>query len=110
MNFLTSNKLTEKQVQSGLNLIVKEGLAAEAMSTLTGGTFLVAMAILLKATNFQIGLLAALPALTNGFQLLSIWLVKKYRNRRLICVTCSVLARVPLLVIGFLPFMFSAGT
>ncbi len=70
MNFVTSKKLSEKQVQSGLNFIVQEGLAAEAMSTLTGGTFLVAMAVLLKATNFQIGLLAALPTLTNVFQLL----------------------------------------
>jgi len=110
MNFLTSNTLSEKQVKSGLNYIVKEGLAAEVMSTLTGGTFLVAMAVLLKASNFQIGLLAALPALTNVFQLISIWLVKKYRNRRLICVICSFLARVPLLIIGFLPFIFSLGT
>lgn len=110
MNFLTSNTLSEKQVQSGLSSIVKEGLAAEAMSTLTGGTFLIAMAVLLKASNFQIGLLAALPALTNVFQLISIWLVKKYRNRRLICVICSFLARVPLLIIGFLPFIFSLGT
>ncbi len=110
MNFHTSNTLSEKQVKSGLSAIVKEGLAAEAMSTLTGGTFLVAMAVLLKASNFQIGLLAALPALTNVFQLISIWLVRKYRNRRLICVICSFLARVPLLIIGFLPFIFSLGT
>ncbi len=110
MNFLPLKTLTDKQVQSGLKFIVKEGAAAEVMSTLTGGTFLVAMAVMLKATNFQIGLLASLPTLTNVFQLIAIWLVKKYRNRRLICVICSVLARVPLLVIGFLPFLFPSAT
>lgn len=92
-----------------MKYFIQEGLAAEAMATFTGGTFLVAMAVLLKASNFQIGLLAALPALTNVFQLLSIWLVQKYRNRRAISVVCSFCARVPLFIIGFLPFLFSAG-
>ena len=110
MKLLPSDNLTEKQIQSGLKYFIHEGLAAEAMATFTGGTFLVAMAVLLKASNFQIGLLAALPILTNIFQLLSIWLVQKYKNRRAISVICSFLARVPLFVIGLLPFVFSAGT
>jgi MFS family permease len=103
-------QLTDLQVQSGLKYIVREGLAAEAMATLTGGTFLVAMALNMGATNFQIGLLAALPTFTNTFQLLSIWLVQKYSNRRAISVTCSFLARVPLFAIAALPLMFSSGT
>src|SRR3954471_24311888 len=104
------DNLTEKQVQSGLKYFVNEGLAAEAMATFTGGTFLVAMAVLLKASNFQIGLLAAMPTLTNIFQLLSIWLVQKYKNRRAISVICSFFARVPLFIIGFLPLIFSKTT
>jgi MFS family permease len=104
------DNLTDKQVQSGLKSFVQEGLAAEAMATFTGGTFLVAMAVLLKASNIQIGLLAALPTITNVFQLLSIWLVQKYKNRRAISVICSFMARVPLFAIGFLPFLFSTGT
>jgi MFS family permease len=110
MKLYPLDNLNEKQVQSGLRYFVNEGLAAEAMATFTGGTFLVAMAVLLNASNFQIGLLAALPTLTNVFQLLSIWLVQKYKNRRAISVICSIFARVPLFVIGFLPFVFSTGT
>src|SRR4051794_35564579 len=110
MKLQPSPYLSDKQVQSGLRFFVQEGLAAEAMATFTGGTFLVAMAVLLKASNFQIGLLAALPTLTNVFQLLSIWLVQKYKNRRAISVICSFFARVPLFIIGLLPFVFSAGT
>src|ERR1700712_4500141 len=110
MKLRPSNHLNDQQVQSGLNNFVQEGLAAEAMATFTGGTFLVAMAVLLNASNFQIGLLAALPTITNIFQLLSIWLVQKYKNRRAISVICSFLARVPLFAIGFLPFAFSTGT
>ena len=110
MTLLPSDNLTDNQVQSGLKYFINEGLAAEAMATFTGGTFLVAMAVLLNASNFQIGLLAALPILTNIFQLGSIWLVQKYKNRRAISVICSFLARVPLFVIGLLPLIFSTGT
>ena len=110
MKFRPSETLTENQVQSGLTYFVREGLAAEAMATFTGGTFLVAMAVLLNASNFQIGLLAALPTLTNIFQLISIWLVQKYKNRRAISVISSFFARVPLFAIGFMPLAFNSNT
>jgi MFS family permease len=92
--------LTEEEVERGLKLVIGDGLAAEAMTTLTSGAFLVAMALLLGANNFQIGLLAGLPTFTNLFQLLSIWLVRRFNNRRAIAVLCGILARVPLLIIG----------
>nr|WP_295924858.1 MFS transporter [uncultured Dyadobacter sp.] len=103
-------RLTEQQVQSGLDTVLKEGLTAEAMTTLTGGTFLVAFALLMGANNFQIGLLASLPTFTNIFQLTSIWLIRRYNNRRAVSVICSVLARIPLLLIGALPFVFPGGS
>jgi MFS family permease len=109
MNLRPSKELTEQQVQAGLKLVIKDGLAAEAMTALTGGTFLVAMALIMGATNFQIGVLAALPTFTNLFQLLSIWLVRKYNNRRAVAVICAFLARTPLLIIGILPFISSSN-
>jgi MFS family permease len=110
MKFRPSSRLTEQQVQSGLKLVTGDGIAAEAMATLTGGTFLVAMAVSMGASNVQIGLLAALPTFVNVSQLLAIWLVQRFNNRRAIAVVCSFFARFPLLVIGLLPFVFSAGT
>lgn len=110
MNFKPSSDLSEKEIASGLNLVVKDGLATETMVVLTGGTFLTALAIKLGASNLQIGLLAALPTLTNLFQLVAIWLVQRYNNRRAITVICTALARFPLVVIGLMPFLFSAGT
>lgn len=110
MNLKPSEKLSLHEVDRGLNLVIKDGLAAEAMSVLTGGTFLVAMAVMLGASNFQIGLLAALPTLTNIFQLIAIWLVQRYNNRRAVAVFSNVFARFPLLIIGSLPFLFSTGT
>lgn len=108
MKFKPSESLTEKQVNTGLNLVVKDGLAAEAMATLTGGAFLVSLAIHFGATNFQIGLLAALPTLVSIAQLLGIWLVQKYENRKPITIYSSIAARLPLLLISVLPFFFPA--
>ena len=110
MNLQPSDILTEQDVNSGLKLVVKDGLATEAMATLTGSAFLVAMALQMGASNFQIGLLAALPTFANLFQLVAIWLVQKYNNRRAIAVICSIFSRFPLIIIGALPFIFSVGT
>ncbi|MEJ7738206.1 MAG: MFS transporter [Chitinophagaceae bacterium] len=106
----TLEKLSAKQVRSGLTLVVKDGLAAEAMATLTGGAFLIAMALNMGASNFQIGVLAALPTIANIFQLTAVWLVQKYNNRRVISVICSIIARSPLFVIGLLPIVMKNGT
>lgn len=102
-------ELTEQETNHGLKLVVTDGLATEAMTVLTGGVFLVAMALLLGANNFEIGLLATLPTFTNVFQLVSIWLVRRFNNRRAIVVVCSVLARTPLFIIGSLILFFGKG-
>jgi MFS family permease len=100
--------LTDKQVNRAMRLVIGDGLASEAMITLTSGTFLVAMLVLLNANNFQIGLLAGLPTFTNVFQLLSVWLVRRFNNRRAIVVICSFLARTPLIIIGVLILVFKS--
>jgi len=101
--------LTDEEVQKGLRMVIGDGMTTEAMTVLTGGAFLTAMALLLGASNFQIGVLAGLPTFTNIFQLVSVWLVGKLKNRRLVAVGCGLLARVPLLVIGFLALRSSAS-
>jgi Na+/melibiose symporter-like transporter len=107
MKLQPSDQLTNAQVNTGLHLILKDGLATETMSTLTAGTFLVAIALYMGASNVQIGILAALPTFTNIFQLVSVWLVQRFNNRRAITVTGAICARIPLLVIGILPLLFS---
>lgn len=105
MDLKPSERLSEEDVKRGLRLVIGDGLAAEAMTTFTGGAFLVAMALLMGASNFQIGLLAALPTFTNLFQVVSIWLVRRLNNRRVVTVFSSVLARLPLIIIGATAFL-----
>ena len=101
-------ELTESEVQKGLKMVIWDGLTAEVMTSFTEGAFLIALAILLGANNLQIGLLAALPMFTNVFQLLSIWLVRKYNNRRAVAVYCAFLARIPLIIIGCMVLWLSS--
>lgn len=105
MNLKPQEVLTEQDVKKGLKLVIGDGLFSETMTTLTGGAFIVAMAILLGANNLQLGLIAALPTMVNMFQLISIWLVRRFNNRRAITVICSLLARFPLVIIGLLPLL-----
>ncbi len=109
MDLRPKKVLSEQEVSNGLRLVIYDGLAAEIMTTLTGGAFLVAMAVLLGAYNFQIGLLAALPTFTNIFQLAAIWLVRRFNSRRGISVFSSVLARIPLILIGIIVLLYSSS-
>ncbi|WP_374949434.1 MFS transporter [Mucilaginibacter sp.] len=110
MNLRPSSKITNNQLNRGLNYVIADGLSAEAMVVFTSGTFLTAMAIHMGATNFQLGLLVALPTFTTIFQLASIWLVQRFNNRKLITSVFNLLARLPLIAIGVIPLMFSGTT
>lgn len=109
MKLQPSDQLTNNEVKTGLHLILKDGLATETMNTLTAGTFLTAIALYMGASNVQIGILAALPTFTNIFQLISVWLVQRFNNRRAITVAGAFCGRVPLLVIGIMPLLFSSS-
>ena len=101
------NVVSPKEVDKGLHTIIKDGLASQTMATLTGGVFLVAFALELGASNFVIGLLAAIPALMQLIQLPSSYLVEKIRNRKKISVTFASLSRLSLLLLISIPFLFS---
>lgn len=107
MQLKPQDTLTEHQVQSGLAYVIKDGVASQAMGTLTGGAFLVAFAIKLGASNFVIGLLAAIGPLAQLLQLPSIFLVEKVRNRRAITVVAAALTRLSWLLIALIPFLLA---
>jgi MFS family permease len=106
MDFKAKDRLTEAEINSGLKSTIREGLATQAMVTFSSGIFLVAFAIQLGASNFTIGLLAAIPPLSQLVQIPSIYLVEKYRRRRPICFSVTIVNRLFLLLIALIPFLF----
>jgi MFS family permease len=110
MNFKPQDTLTEAEVRNGLKDVIRDGLASQAMGVLTGGVFLVAFALQLGASNFVIGLLAAIPALSQLIQIPAVYLVEKTRKRKLIAVVFSLVSRLSLLFIIVLPFFACQNT
>jgi MFS family permease len=98
--------LTEDDIKKGLSFIIRDGLATQAMVTLTSGIFLVAFGLQLGASNTVIGLLAAIPPLAELIQMPAISIVENVRNRRLICVCASIVARLFWIIIALIPFLF----
>jgi MFS family permease len=98
--------LSDDDVKKGLSYIIKDGLATQAMVTLTSGIFLVAFGLQLGASNTVIGLLAAIPPLAELIQMPAISVVERVRNRRLVCVGASIIARLFWIVIALIPFLF----
>ncbi len=109
MNFSTEEELTHEEVQKGLRFVIKDGLATQAMVTLTGGVFLVAFALQMGAPNIVIGLLAAIPPLSQLIQIPAVYLVEKFRVRKAICVYTTTMSRFFWLFIALIPFLFSSS-
>ncbi len=104
--FKPHDKLSPEEVQRGLKLVVWDGVCSGAMGALQGGAFLAAFALALGATNFEIGILAAIPLFTQISQVAAIYLIEAVRNRKAITVIFTVASRMAWVIIIFIPFLF----
>jgi len=98
-------RLPREVIERGLARVVREGMASQTMESLTKGVFLVALALHLGASNFVIGLVGAIPFLSNLFQIPAIHIVEKFRNRRKIVAYCCFIGRSFLLLVALAPFL-----
>ena len=105
--FAVKESLTEEEIQAGLRAVINDGLATQALATLTGGVFLVAFALELGASNPMVGLLVAILPLAQLIQVPSIYLVEKYRVRQPITVYASAVSIAFLLFVALIPLLFS---
>jgi MFS family permease len=103
MRFPVKDSLTEEELDAGLRNIVRDGFASQSMATLTGGPFIVALALALGASNIVVGLLAAIPLLAQLIQIPSIYLVERVRVRRALSVSFSSTGRAFWLLIAVIP-------
>lgn len=94
------HSLDSNTVKSSLKNVLWDGVTTEVMTTLTGGVFLVSMALLMGANNKTIGVLAAWPLMGNIAQLTIVAFLQKYKNRKVITLVLLLVGRIPLFVIG----------
>lgn len=106
--FPTVERVSDAELERGLGNLVRDGAWAQASAALTGGVLLVGFGLALGASNFVIGLLAAVPFLAQLAQVPTILLVERVRARRPITVASLGIARFLLLPMAALPFLGSA--
>ena len=80
-----------------------EGVASVGFGGVTTGGFLAAFALALGANNLQIGILAALPFITQPLQIPAILLVEKFRRRKLLAVSSWILAQALWIPVALIP-------
>ncbi|MGB3587151.1 MAG: MFS transporter [Tunicatimonas sp.] len=105
-----TTSLSDTQVQQGLNLVLREGLATQSMIVLTSGAFLIAFALELGASPLQIGIISAIPLYSNVLQILSIELVRRWRSRKRVVVVGTMIGRSAYAGIALLPLLPSGDS
>src|SRR5436853_6106999 len=85
---------TSEVAERASRLVLYDALTHEAMGALTTGVFLVGFAVAIGASNFAIGVLAAIPFLAQLLQIPAVALIERWRARRLISVSASGLRRI----------------
>ena len=86
-------------VRRALQLSIWDGIFANLYANLTGGVFLVGYALALKASEVQIGLLAAFSLLANIIQPFSTYLIELTGRRRPLALVGGAFARLIWLVL-----------
>lgn len=102
----TREHLGERDLESASRLITVDGICSMAMASLQGGPFLTAFALGIGATNYDIGLLAAIGFLGQAVQLPSLALLQLFPYRRAITVASAVTSRLAWTFIILTPALF----
>lgn len=95
--------------ERGLRNLLIDAAFATAIGALNSGVVLLALALHIGASNVQIGLLAAIPLLTQILQAPAVTLVERVRKRRLISVISVFAARLALPIYAVVPFIPDRG-
>ena len=99
---ITPQEMSEEDVKSSLSWVLQDGIFAQLYESLISGPILIAIALMMGASNALIGYLIALPFLANLAQFPGFLLVEKYQNRRAICLSISSLGRICILGVAIL--------
>jgi MFS family permease len=102
----TQEQLSERDLARGTRLITVDGICSMAMASLQGGPFLTAFALGIGASNYEIGLLAAIGFLSQAVQLPALVVVRLFPYRRAITVASALASRLAWVFIILTPALF----
>ena len=100
-----SPTLSEREVRRSQLMMRWDSVMGGAMFSLGSGGFMAAYALALGANNLQVGILAALPPVSQIIQLPAILAIERFRALKVIAVPTWFLAQLMWLPIGAVPFL-----
>jgi len=95
--------ISDRDMNSGVRWFNFEGMASMGLFSIMTSGLIVAFALALGANNLQIGILAALPFLMQVLQLPAVWLVERFRRRKVIALMTWFLAQMMWFPIALIP-------
>lgn len=108
MNLQPTVEITAPALAAGKRALVADAAWASLTGALSGGVVLVAFALELGAGPQAIGLLGAIPLIAQAAQLPALFLVERWRRRKLIGIPTLTLARLVILLLAVLPMLPSS--
>ncbi len=78
--------------------LYSEAIVSKVMYACTAGSFFIGIALIMGASPFVIGVLGAIPFLANLVQIVGVYLVDRYENRRSIVYWSGIIGRGALLL------------
>lgn len=97
--------ISERDITSGRRLVTLEGIASIGFFSISTSGFLTGFALTLGANNLQIGILAAIPFLTQPLQIPTILLVERLKRRKAIATLAFLLAQLLWIPIALIPIL-----
>ena len=99
----TTGTQVPELVRRSIRLSLYESASSTILTTLAGGAFLTGFLLALGASNPQIGVVAALPALANLAQVFGSYLIARTGDKKRLCVGAVLLHRLTWLAIVLTP-------
>jgi MFS family permease len=95
--------ITSSDIEQGKRALVHDGAWANVVGALTSGVLLVGFALQLGASDQIIGILAAIPFISQLAQIPAIWLIGALRRRKAITLIGTTAGRIIILGLAVLP-------
>lgn len=89
----------------GLMTSIVEGIPAVILGNILGGPILTAYILYLGGASEEVGLVMAIPALANMFQLVAALYMQRINNRRLLLTITGAVHRLAWVATGLIPFL-----
>jgi MFS family permease len=93
----------------GIRAYQADGVCSQVRDALLSGPLLVGYALLLGASNTEVGLLAALSPATQVLQLPTVALIERWRRRKAICWWAALVGRTAALGVLVIPWAVPSG-